>query len=274
MANAAKLVAVLIITAALPAYLVAQFDISRLSRTRPIPEEFVPPKARAPLLEGKPTKFGRFGEFRKVADNPPIPAEVTNKFFTVVIVAGNRNEREEWAHDARRKYGATVFVFNDVFNLKDVARILKQFPKGSVKALILGAHEGPNRGIFMGTDLAVPDSNEDFEVTALQRPENRQSVQTIREALSVGAAVEMHTCKLAKYQFVLKTFATILQANVWACTGDVGDWGDGAGPGGGVWICETPQTPAQIAADRHPAIQSIDIINTNKARAAQRQPTP
>jgi hypothetical protein len=271
----AKLVVALCITATLPVSILAQAgDVSKLSRLRPIPEEFEPPKANSPVLEAKPTKFGKFGEFRKVADNPPIPDEVTTKRFTVVIVAGTRIERQEWARDARRKYGANVFIFNEVFNISDLALVLKQFPRGSVKTLILGAHEGPTRGIFLGTDLAAPEITADFEVASLQNPRNRQSVQTIREALAANSSVEMHTCQLGKYLNVLKTFASIFQATVWACTGEVGDWGDGAGRGGGIWIYETPQTPAQIAADRHPAIQPIDIINTNKARAVQRQPAP
>jgi hypothetical protein len=274
MAIGAKLVVALSIAAALPARLLAQAELPKLNRTRPNPEESEPPKANVPILEAKPTTFGKFGEFRKVVDNPPIPARATTKFFTVVIVAGNRNERQEWARDARQKYGANVFIFNDAFNISDIARVLKQFPKGTVKTLILGAHEGPNRGIFMGTDLAAPGATEDFEVVSLQNPRNRKSVQTIREALAANSAVEIHTCQLGKYLNVLKTFASIFQATVWACTGEVGDWGDGAGPGGGVWIYETPQTLAQIAADRHPAIQPIDIINTNKARASQRRPAP
>ncbi len=274
MANAAKLVVVLCIAATLPACLLAQVDIPTFSRTRPLPEQFVPPKSNEPVLEAKPTKFGKHGEFRKVADNPPIPAQVTTKFFTVIIVGGSLDERHDWAIDARRRYGAGVFIFNDVFNINDLARTLKQFPKGSIKTLILGAHESPNRGVNLGTKKSAPEGDEDIEVTSLQKAGNRQAVQTIREALAIDPVVEIHTCRVGGYPIVLKSFASIFQATVWGCIGEVGDWGDGAGPGGGIWVYEEPQTPTQLAADRYPAIQPIDIINTNKARASQRRPAP
>jgi len=246
-----------------------------------------PSNAAVPVLAEQRTKFGDFGRFCKVVDNPPIPVAVKDKYFTVVIVAENERCREQWSVEAREHYGKSAFIFNDVFNISDLAKVLKQFPKGSIKRLVFGGHDGgpsADRGIFMGIDevdrygrtmYRSPAGTENIEVTNLQKPEHRQNAQTIREALALDPSVEIQSCGVGKYLNVVKTFATIFQATVWACTGDVFGWDDANGPSGGKWISEIPQTQRQMAADRSIAdLQQLlrDIKTTNQVREGAPKP--
>jgi hypothetical protein len=192
-------------------------------------------------LAAQRTQIGRFGQIKVVVDNPPLPMGpfppgALVKSCTVIIVAGNPDEREEWARSARWTYGRNVYVFNDALSVKDVAGRLASFPPGSVKTLILGGHSGPSGGIFMGIDR--PQSGRFHHGRAYFEPLGCESINapnlekhpdelaTIRRSLSAVATVQFNSCCVGDGFDRLFQLSRAFDAAVIGCTDPVQEWGE------------------------------------------------
>ena len=217
------------------------------------------------LLAAGPTlsknEDGRMGQFkfRTVFDNPPLPLESSKGPFTVVFVAGNPiipalaviddfgsvwnapSEREIWAREARLKSGRRAYIYNDALSVKDVANRLSKFPKGSVSLLVIGGHgEKAGRGVFMGynesndrfrPNLKLPQGCENINCESLNAEKNAGCLETIRNALSNDAWVQLHAClvadtiSLTDTTKTIRAFAHAFRASVMASEDVVEGWG-------------------------------------------------
>src|SRR5262245_3566284 len=130
-----------------PAYRVPRSSLwSSLAFPMPtLSAEPIDPKVESTI---KNARLKRFPKYRMVVDNP---IEIHPRRNIVVIVAGNPRERELWAESAREHFGLAAFIYNDVFSVAGLAKVLDRFPQGSVELLAFGGHgEFCDGGVFMG----------------------------------------------------------------------------------------------------------------------------
>ncbi len=179
--------------------------------------------------------------------------------LTVVIVMGSREERMNWASSARQHYGAGALIYNNVYNLHDLAITMQDFDLGSVDHLVISGHGCRARGI--GCQVAnnhtpaPPDSSRIDNEAFRNDPD---STRTIAIRLSNNALVEFQSCGGGERERVedaaIET-ANLLQAEIRFAVGSAGDW-DEVMPGEGV---RNPQWATQRPTEIDPAIAAARV---------------
>jgi hypothetical protein len=178
--------------------------------------------------EGNPKPFG--DPPPAVNDNPP---NMNGQNLTVVFVLGSAQERSDWATKARPYFGATAFIYNNVYNVADLAAALQPFAAGSISRLVIGGHgtyedrvgvQPTNNSTQRPAGAAFIDN-----VTLDQDPMARA---TIIARLANDAEVEFHSCgpktdaRLEGDNSGAQRIANLLQHRVWFVIGDARSWGD------------------------------------------------